>query len=132
VEAAGPHPQRRRELLEILLERHDLLPLHVPAALRPHLILEEAARGARLHELADGALDVGRVAVAGVRVDHDGDVHRGAHAPGRVQHLGLRDEPDVGPPETRRGEGVAGEEHRVESGADRQDGAQRIVHTGQG
>jgi hypothetical protein len=44
----------------------------VAAALRPHLVLEEAAGGPPPDELRDRALDVEGVAVAGVDVDTTG------------------------------------------------------------
>jgi hypothetical protein len=115
IQKSGPAGRARgRELREVLFERDDALALHVAASLRPHLVLEEAARGAELHELAHGALDVERVAVAGVDVDQHRDVDGSDDVPGGVDHLGLRQQAEVGLAEPRGGQAVARDEDGAE------------------
>jgi hypothetical protein len=131
VEPGSAGRERRRELLEVLIERDDLLALHVAAALRPHLILEEAAGGARLDELADRALDVLGAAVAGVGVDDHGIPTGRADAAGRVEDLRLRQQPDVRACETRGRQRVARDEERAEARALREHRAEGVVDAGQ-
>jgi hypothetical protein len=128
VERRAPaRAERGAELRQVLVERDDALPLHVAAPLRPHLVLEEAAGGAQADQLADRPLDVERVAVTRVDVDHDGDVDRGADPTGGVEHLALREEAEVRACETGRRERVARDEHGAEAGTDREERAQRVV-----
>ena len=123
--------EHRSELGQPLVARYHLLAGHVPAPLRPHLVLEEQAGGAGGLPQLDGAHRVEGVAVAGVGVDDDHRLgHRRADAAGHLGHLDLREHAHVGAPEQRAGHGEAGEEHDLEAGACRQPRRQRIPHAG--
>jgi hypothetical protein len=121
---------RRHELREILLERHDTLAFHVAAPFRPHLVFEEAARRTDADELAHRPLDVERVPVPGVDVDQHGQVDRGDDARGGVEHLGLREQPEIGLAEPRRREAVARDQHGPEARLGRELCGQGIVDAG--
>ena len=97
--------------------RDHLLPLHVPAALGRDLILDLDCVGAGRLELARRQPDARLGAVAGVGVDDDRQVRRGAHAADALDDLGAADEPDVGQAEVVCGERVAAVVERLDAGA---------------
>jgi hypothetical protein len=121
---------RGADLGSVLLGGDHLLATHVAAALGPALILEQHPPRAHGQQLAHHALHVERTAVARVAVDDDADLQRRHHAARGVQHLGLREEPDVGLAEVRGGEAVAGEHHGRKAGALRDLRGEHVVDAG--
>ena len=88
------------------------------------------ARDAGLLVLADRADDVDGVAVAGVGVGDQRDVDDAGHPPRVVDHLGLPEQPDVGPSEQRGGGPEPGHVDDVEPGLLHEPRRQRVVSTG--
>src|SRR4051794_20820988 len=68
--AVAPRLDRRPDLLHIVVATDPPLAPHVAAPLRPDLVLQEAAGGPGGDQLGDGAVDVQRIAVAGVVLPH--------------------------------------------------------------
>ena len=126
------HVDRGSQLGQPVLTRHDLLARHVPAPLRPHLVLEEDAGGAGVLVELDRADGVERVAVAGVAVDDHDAVRDGvADAPGGVRHLRLCQVAEVRYPEEARGRCEAGQEHVGVARLASQERGQAVEHAGQ-
>ncbi len=122
----------RADLLHVLLPRHDPLAPHVPAPLGPDLILEEAAGRAGRDQLSDRAVDVQRIAVAGVGVDDDRDRHAHGDPPRPLDHLGLREQPQIGLADRRGGHRVAGDEAHGKAAALAKPGGKRVEDAGEG
>ena len=112
--------------------RDDLLVLHVPALLRSHLVLEVEAGDPRLLVELDGADDVYGVAVAGVHVRNQWDGDGRGDAPDVLDHLGEREQPDIGAPEQRRGGAEPGHVGDVEARFFDQTGREPVVAPGCG
>ena len=109
------------QLCQPLVAGNDALAGHVPALLRPHLVLEEDPRRARALEQLDRADRVERVPVARVGVDnHRGAGDRAAHPTRDLGHLGLREVAEVGQAEQGRRGRIAGDEDDLEAGVDRE------------
>ena len=87
------------DLVDVLLALDHALAAHVAALLRPLLIFEEAAGGAGVDQLADGADDVERIAVAGVGVDDDRNLDAAADPRGRARRFRFA---SAGPGRARR------------------------------
>ncbi len=120
---------RGTQLREPVLARHDLLAGHVPAPLRPHLVLEEDPGRARGLPELDRAHDVQRVAVAGVAVDDDHRLGRGtAHAPRHFGHLDLGEVAEVRKTELRPRHAVARQEDGVEARLGRETHREGVPH----
>ena len=118
------------DLGRVLLRGDDLLALEVTALLRPHLVLEEHARRARVLEVADGAQHVHGAAVAGVGVDDHRCGGDARDVAGRVGHLGLGQEAEVRLAEMGGGHRVAGDEDDVEADAGGDARRERVVDAG--
>ena len=129
--AAAPGVDRGPDLLEPGLPVDDLLARHVAAPLRPHLVFEEAPGRPGVDERAHGADHVQGIAVAGVGVDEDGDVHRAADVAGPLDDLGLGEEAEIGLADERGGDGVAGDEGEREAGPLGDLRRQRVVDAGE-
>ena len=106
--AAGFHGGT--DLLHVFLAFDDPLALHVPALLRPKLVFQKAAGGTRGDQFLHRAIDVQRIAVAGVGVHDDRNADAHADPPGPVGDLGLREQAHVGLADGRGGDGIAGDE----------------------
>ena len=92
----GAGVDRGADLHPRLLARDHLLAAGVTAFLRADLILDHHAGGAGAGILDHRALDVERVAVAGVAVADQRDLAGGGAAVAQaVEHLGERDQPGV-------------------------------------
>ena len=118
---------RGADLAAHLLRRDQRLAVEMAAALGEVLVLELDRGGAGALELADGAMDVQRVAVAGVGVDDQVRGHAVADQRQRLGHLGHGDEPDVRPAEPRVGDGGAGDVERLEAGLRRDQRGERVI-----
>jgi hypothetical protein len=92
------------------------------------LILNLDGTGAGAFQKAHGALDVERVAVAGVGVDDEMSADPVADERDRLHDFVHADEADVGPPEPRIGNAGAGDVQRLEAGAFGNKGGERIVN----
>ena len=99
----------------------------MPAALGKILVLDLDRVGARALEQAHGALDIERIAVAGVGVDHEMRAHAVADQRDGLDHLVHADQADVGAAEPRIGDGRAGDIERLEAGLLRDQRGERVV-----
>ena len=97
------------------------------AALGEILILELDGVGAGAFEQAHRTLDVERIAITGVGVDHEMSADPVADQADGIDHLAQADEADVGPAEPRIGDGRARDVHRLEAGLLGDQRGQRIV-----
>ena len=122
---------RRADLLHVLLALDHPLAPHVAALLRPHLVFQEAAGRAGGDQLVDRAVDVQRIAVARVGVDDDRDLDAHADPPGPLDHLGLRQQAQVGLADRRGRHGIAGHEGHREAGLLGELGRERVVDAGE-
>src|SRR5581483_10791697 len=77
------------QFFQLLIERDNLLALHMAAALGPVLVLEKHAGGAGPDQILYRAHDVDRIAVAGVSVDDDRRVGHSTDTLRRGDHFGL-------------------------------------------
>ena len=100
---------------------------HVPAALGPLLVFQEAAGCAGIDQFAHGARDVQRIAVAGVRVHDDRNLDTAADAPRPLHDLRLRQQADVGFADAGRRHRISRDERQVEAGLRGQLGRQCVV-----
>src|SRR5258706_11067050 len=87
---------RRPDLLHGLAEGYELLAFEVPALLGDHLILNLNRRRTGAYEFLHRAVQVHGVAVAGVNVANDRNLHCAGHFPDLIQHLAHRDQAHVG------------------------------------
>ena len=97
------------------------------AARGRHLVLDHGAGEAGLGVAADGALDVERVAVAGVGVADHRDRHRIADVTPLLDHLGVGDQPGIRQAEPRGGDRESAHEADAEAGPLDHAGGQRVV-----
>ncbi len=95
----------RRELVGL----EHFLALEVPAALREHLVLELDRGGARSLVATYGAHDIGGAAEAGVAIDDERKRGGFGESKDVVDHVALRDQPDVGQSEVRERASGAGD-----------------------
>ena len=100
------------------------------ALLGQHLVLELHGRRPGVLQLAHQAHDVERLAVAGVAVDDERQIHRSADRPREEDELVEREHPEIGQGEAG-GDGGAGEVERLEAGAASEQGGQRRVSAGE-
>ncbi len=110
--------------------RDQRLAVEMAAALGKVLVLELDRGGAGALELAHGAHDVERIAVAGVGIDHEMRIDAVADQRQRLRHLGHGDEADVGPAEPGVGDRGAGDIERREARLRGDQRGERIVHAG--
>ena len=130
--AAPAGLDRRADLVDVVVAGDHLLAAHVAALLRPDLVLQEAAGRAGGDQLVDGAVDVERIAVAGVGVDDDRDRDAHADPPGAVDHLGLGQQAHVGLADGGGGDRVAGDEGHREADALGDPRRERVEDAGEG
>ena len=118
---------RRLDLADHLRRRDQRLVVEMAAALGKILILDLDGIGAGALEQAHRALDIERIAVAGVGIDNE--MGRDAVADQRdcIDHLGHADQADVGPAEPRIGDGRAGDIERLETGLFGDQRGKRVV-----
>ena len=121
---------RRLDLADHFLRRDQRLVVEMAAALGEVLVLELDGVGAGALEQTHGALDIERIAVAGVGVDDEMRADAVADQRQRLDHLAHADEADVGPAEPRVGDGRAGDVERLEAGLLGDQRRQRIVDAG--
>jgi len=94
------------DLCHVILAQNNLLALKVAAFLREFLVFDMNPGDAAALELANGAIDVEFVAVAGIGIGDDGEFDRCSDAPGIGDHLGHRDEAEIGVAQYRRSAGA--------------------------
>ena len=99
----GARIQSSLNLLHRFFLWDDLLAGEEAALLGEHLILDMHAGHARCFVLANGALDVQGVAIAGVCVADDGDVHRSGDIFGVGDHFSHGQQANVGKPQLSGG-----------------------------
>jgi hypothetical protein len=80
----------------------DLFASRVAAALRGELVFDHQGRKTRLRVALDAALDVERIAIAGVGVADHGNRYCGTDVAALVEHFRVADEPGIGNREPRR------------------------------
>ena len=107
--AGGAHFRDHR------FHRDDLLAREETASLGKHLVFDVQGGHAGVFVLADGAMNVERIAVAGVGVADDGDVYRLRNRARVGGHLGHREQAQVGIA-AGGGGAEAGHVDRVEAG----------------
>ena len=83
------------DLREPVLARHDFLVIQMAAALWRDLILDVDARDTGALVVPHRAHDIEFVAVAGVGVGDDRNLHRARHAGGVGDHLGLGEQAEI-------------------------------------
>src|SRR6185437_11262410 len=104
------------DLLGALLGRDDLLALHVPAALRPDLILDHDAREARLLERAHREVHVHGVAIAGIGIGEQRQIAARRDGAADTQVLLHPHHAEIGPAEAGLADAGTGDEARREAG----------------
>ena len=110
-----------------LRRRNQRLVVEMAAALGKVLVLELDGIGAGALEQAHGALDIERVAVAGIGIDHEMRRHAVADQADGLDHLAHADQPDVGAAEPRIGDGRAGDVERLEAGLFGDQRGERVI-----
>ena len=93
--ASAPRVDGGPDLLHVIVAADDSLAAHVSALLGPHLVFQEAARGPCRDQFVDSSVHIQGVAIAGIGIDDDRDLHAHADPPGTVDHLGLREQAHV-------------------------------------
>ena len=127
VSAETPRVDRRLDLAHHLRRRNQHLVVEMAAALGEILVLELDGVGAGALEQAHRALDIERVAVAGVGIDHEMRRHAVADQADGLDHLAHADQPDIGAAQPRIGDGRAGDVERLEAGLFGDQRGERVI-----
>jgi len=120
--------ERRPQLAHHLLFGDDLLPLHMPAPLRRHLILHEEAGRPRPEVLLHRPVRVDRVAEPVVGVAQNGNPHGSGDRANLGGHLRHVEQPDVRLSEMDCRRAVSRVKDRLEADHLADARAQRVVH----
>jgi hypothetical protein len=111
-----PCVDRRVDLADHLMHRHDGLALEMAAPLGERLVLELDRGRSRPLERPHCPFHVEGVAVTGVGVNNNGRLDAFANLGEHVGDFARRHKADVGAAEPRVGDGRAGEIERLEAG----------------
>ena len=125
--AGAARIDRRLDLADHVLRRNQRLVVEMAAALGKILVLDLDGVGAGALQQPHGALDIERIAVAGVGIDDEMRADAVADQRDRLDHLVHADEADVGPAEPRIGDRRAGDVERLEAGAFGDQRGERVV-----
>ena len=119
---------RRLDLLDHLIGADDLLAGHMPAAFRPHLVLDHDAGEAGILEGADDEMYVQGIAVAGIGIGREQEIGAGGDRPARPEVLLEAHDPHVGPSEIALRQAGARDRPGPEPGLLHQPGTVAVVN----